>query len=84
MLAFYILKDGLDNFTINYNAFWATLPYIIISYLILSNVFELDKPKSFSFFGIGYTVTLAIVSLLLCTMAISFLAREFAFPRSIL
>ncbi len=84
MLAFYILKDDLDNFTINYNAFWATLPFIIIAYLVLSHIFELDKPKDFSFFGIGYTVSLAIISLLFCTMAISFLVREFAFPRSIL
>ena len=84
MLAYYIFKDSLDNFTGNYNAFWAVLPYMIISYVIVSHIFELDKPKDFSLFGIGYTVFLAIFALFLITMALSFLFREFAYPRSIL
>ncbi len=84
MLAYYIFKDSLDNFTSNYNAFWAVLPYMIISYVIVSHIFELDKPKDFSLLGIGYTVFLAIFSLFLITMALSFLFREFAIPRSIL
>lgn len=82
--AFYIFKDDLDNFTGNYNAFWAILPYMLISYFILSHIFELDKPKDFTFFGVSYTVVLTVLSLLFVTMAISFLFREFAFPRSIL
>lgn len=84
MISFYIFKDSLDNFTLNYNAFWTSLPFIIFSYIILSHTFELDKPKDFTFFGIGYTVTLALGSLLFITMAVSFFIREFAFPRSIL
>lgn len=84
MISFYIFKDSLDNFTLNYNAFWAILPYIVVGYLILSHIFELDKPKDFTFFGIGYTVVLVIGALLFITMAISFFIREFAFPRSIL
>lgn len=84
MISFYIFKDSLDNFTLNYNAFWASLPFIIFSYIILSHTFELDKPKDFTFFGVGYTVTLALGSLLFITMAVSFFIREFAFPRSIL
>lgn len=80
MLAYYIFKDSLDNFTSNYNAFWAVLPYMIISYVIVSHIFELDKPKDFSLLGIGYTVFLAIFSLFLITMALSFLFREFAIP----
>lgn len=82
--SFYIFKDSLDNFSENWFAFVAIWPYIGICYLILSHVFELDKPKDFSLMGIGYTVFLVIASLLFGTMAISFLAREFAFPRSIL
>ena len=82
--SFYIFKDSLDNFSENWFSFVAIWPYIGICYLILSHIFELDKPKDFSFLGIGYTIFLVIVSLLFCTMAISFLAREFAFPRSIL
>lgn len=84
ILAFYLFKDALDNFTLNYNAFKASAPFIIISYLILSHIFELDKPKDFTLFGVGYTVVLAVGSLLFTTMAISFFIREFAFPRSIL
>lgn len=84
ILSFYIFRDSLDSFSYNWFAFIAIWPYIGISYLILSHIFELDKPKDFSFFGIGYTVTLVIVALLLVTMAISFLSREFAYPRSIL
>lgn len=84
ILSYYLFKDALDNFSQNWFAFVAIWPYIGLSYLILSHVFELDKPKDFSFFGIGYTVTLVIIALLLVTMAISFLTREFAYPRSIL
>ncbi|MDR1706990.1 exopolysaccharide biosynthesis polyprenyl glycosylphosphotransferase [Dysgonomonas sp.] len=84
IVAFYIFKDDLNNFTANYNAFWAVLPYMLIGYFILSQIFELHKPKDFTFFGISYSVVLTILSLLFVTMAISFLSREFAYPRSIL
>ncbi len=84
IVAFYILKDDLNNFTANYNAFKGVLPYVLIGYFILSQIFELHKPKDFTFFGISYTVVLTILSLLFVTMAISFLSREFAYPRSIL
>ncbi len=30
ILAFYLFKDALDNFTLNYNAFKASIPFIII------------------------------------------------------
>lgn len=84
ILSFYIFKDSLDNFTNNYNAFKEILPYIFVSYLVLAHIFELDRPKDFSFFGVGYTVALCIIVLFLITMAISFFMREFAYPRSIL
>lgn len=84
ILTFDLFKDSLDNFSQNWFAFVAISPYIGISYLIISHIFELDKPKDFTFFGIGYTVLLAIIALLLATMAISFLTREFAYPRSIM
>ncbi|MBS5980367.1 MAG: sugar transferase, partial [Dysgonomonas mossii] len=60
--SFYIFKDSLDNFSENWFSFVAIWPYIGICYLILSHIFELDKPKDFSFLGIGYTVFLVIVS----------------------
>lgn len=83
-LSYYLFKDTLNDFTGNYYAFLAIWPYIGISYLIISHIFELDKAKDFTIFGVTYTVTLTIIILLCATMAISFLAREFAYPRSIL
>lgn len=84
IVAFYIFKDDLNSFTANYKAFQAVLPYMLIGYFFLSQIFELHKPKDFTFFGISYSVVLTILSLLFVTMAISFLSREFAYPRSIL
>lgn len=84
LLSYYIFKDTLNDFTGNYYAFLAIWPYIGICYLIISHIFELDKAKDFTLFGVTYSVTLTIITLLCATMAISFLAREFAYPRSIL
>lgn len=84
LLAFFILRHSLAAFTDNYYAFLQVSPYIGIGYLILANIFELDKPKDYSFWGIGYSVALTILVLFSITMAISFLMREFAYPRSIL
>lgn len=84
LLTFYILRSTLVAFIDNYYAFLSISPFIGISYLIISHILELDRPKDFSFFGVAYTVTLTVFILLCTTMAISFLAREFAYPRSIL
>lgn len=84
VLCFHIFKDSLDNFWVNYFSFLNVFPYIAIGYLILARVFDLEKPRDFSFFGVAYTVSLIIIILLFFTMAISFLVREFAYPRSIL
>lgn len=81
---FYFFRENLDNIKANLEAFYSIFPYIAICYLVFNHVFELDKPKDFSLFGVAYTVTLVIFVLLATTMAISFLAREFAYPRSIL
>lgn len=84
ILSYYIFKESLDSFTDNYYAFLAISPYIGICYLIFTHIFELDKPKDFTFFGIAYTVILVILALFCVTMALSFLTREFAYPRRIL
>lgn len=84
ILSYFLFKDDLNNFTANYYAFWSISPYIGVVYLLLSHAFELDKPKDFTFLGVSYRVFLTILILLFSTMAISFLAREFAYPRSIL
>jgi exopolysaccharide biosynthesis polyprenyl glycosylphosphotransferase len=84
MAVFYLFRESLDSFSVNYYAFKAVLPYMLIGYFILSHIFELDKPKDFTLFGVSYTTALTVLSLLFVTMAISFLFREFAYPRSIL
>lgn len=83
-LSFILLKDSLDNYVGNYLAFVTLAPYIGIAYLIFSHIFELDKPKDFSIFGVSYTVALIVLCLFVFTMALSFLFREFAYPRRIL
>ncbi len=81
---FYIFKDSLDNFYTNYTSFIKVYPWMAIGYLLLSRIFDLEKPRETSFFGMAYTVSLIIIILVFFTMAMSFLVREFAYPRSIL
>lgn len=81
---FYIFRDSLDNFYTNYFSFLYVYPYMAVGYLILARIFDIEKPKDFTFFGTAYTVSLIIIILLFFTMAMSFLVREFAYPRSIL
>lgn len=84
IFSFYWFRDSLDAFTNNWYAFLTISPFIGIAYLITANVMEFDKPKDFTFFGVAYTAVLTIFILFLVTMAISFLAREFAYPRRII
>lgn len=83
-LFFYIFRDSLDNFTSNYTSFIYVFPYIAFGYIVLARTFDLERPRDTSFLGISYTITIIIFILLFVTMAISFLIREFAYPRSIL
>jgi exopolysaccharide biosynthesis polyprenyl glycosylphosphotransferase len=83
-LSYYLFEDSLVAYYDNYNAFLTISPYIGLCYLIISQIFELDKPKDFKILGVAYPIFLSIASLLFVIMAISFLKREFAYPRSIL
>lgn len=82
--SFIFFKDTLRDFDENYFAFLSLAPYIGLAYLIISHIFELDKPKDFKLLGVSYTVILTVICLAFATMAFSFLIREFAYPRSIL
>lgn len=84
VISFYWLRDSLDAFTDNWYSFLKISPFIGIAYLIISHVMEFDKPKDFSFFGIAYTGFLTVFFLFGFTTAISFLARGFAYPRSVI
>lgn len=83
-LTYLLLKGTLSAYEDNLYAFLSVSPYIGLFYLIIAHIFELDKPKEFSLFGVAYSVTLTILCLFMLTMAMSFLTRKFAYPRSIL
>ncbi|MFV0468776.1 MAG: sugar transferase, partial [Dysgonomonas sp.] len=84
LAAYFLFRDSLEDYENNYYAFLTVSPYIGIAYIILAHIFELDKPKEFTFFGVTYSVILTIACLFLVTMALIFMARVFAYPRSIL
>lgn len=83
-LAYFFFKDNLEAYQENFDAFLSVSPYIGLCYLILNQIFELDKPRDFTVLGVAYSVILTITSLLFITMALSFLTRMFAYPRSVL
>jgi len=82
--AYFLFENTLEAYDQNFYAFVSISPYIGLCYLIFSQIFELDKPRDFTFFGVAYPVSLTIICLLFATMALSFFTREFAYPRSIL
>lgn len=84
LAAYFLFRETLEDYEANYYAFLTISPYIGVGYIILCHVFELDRPKEFTIFGVSYSVTLTIICLFLVTMALSFMARVFAYPRSIL
>lgn len=83
-LAYLYFKDSLVAYEDNLHSIVSMAPYIGLFYLIIGHVFELDKPKEFTFFGVAYSVIVAILCLFMLTMAMSFLTRKLAYPRSIL
>lgn len=83
-LAYLYFADSLAAYNDNLYSIISMAPYIGLFYLIIGHVFELDKPKEFTLFGVAYSVTVAILCLFLLTMAMSFLTRRLAYPRSIL
>lgn len=83
-LSYLFFEDSLAAYKDNLRAIISMSPYIGLFYLIIGHVFELDKPKEFTLFGVAYSVTVSIACLFLLTMAMSFLTRRLAYPRSIL
>lgn len=83
-LSYLYFENSLEAYSDNLRAIISMSPYIGLFYLIIGHVFELDKPKEFTLFGVAYSVTVAIACLFLLTMAMSFLTRRLAYPRSIL
>lgn len=83
-LAYLYFRDSLAAYNDNLYSIISMTPYIGLFYLIIAHVFELDKPKEFTLFGVSYAVVVSILCLFMLTMAMSFLTRRLAYPRSIL
>lgn len=83
-LSYLYFENTLAAYDDNLQAVISMAPYIGLFYLIIGHVFELDKPKEFTLFGVVYSVVVSIACLFLLTMAMSFLTRRLAYPRSIL
>lgn len=83
-ISYLIFKNSLIDVTDNISAIIATSPYIGLFYLITAHIFELNKPKEFSLFGVSYPIIISILCLFIFTMAMSFFIRKMAYPRSIL
>ncbi|SHF28501.1 sugar transferase [Dysgonomonas macrotermitis] len=83
-ISYLYFEDTLAAYNDNLRAIISMAPYIALFYLIIGHVFELDKPKEFTLFGVAYSVMVSIACLFLLTMAMSFLTRRLAYPRSIL
>jgi len=83
-LSYLFFKDSLTAYEENLYSIISMTPYIGLFYLIIGHVFELDKPKEFTLFGVAYSVIVAILCLFMLTMAMNFLTRRLAYPRSIL
>ena len=83
-LAYLYFRDSLAAYDQNLYSIVSMAPYIGLFYLIIAHVFELDKPKEFTLFGVSYAVIVSILCLFMLTMAMSFLTRRLAYPRSIL
>ncbi|MEN9918474.1 MAG: hypothetical protein RL662_910 [Bacteroidota bacterium] len=83
-LAFIFYKDYLAVYEDSLSAIITLSPYIGLCYLIIAHIFELDKPKEFTLFGVAYSVILSILCLFLLTLSISFLTQKIAYPRSIM
>lgn len=83
-LAYLYFRDSLAAYDQNLYSIISMAPYIGLFYLIIAHVFEVDKPKEFTLFGVSYAVIVSILCLFMLTMAMSFLTRRLAYPRSIL
>jgi len=79
----YWIRFGFEPPAVNYNPFLKTLPLIIVSAIVLFNVYGLYYVERKRLVDILSSLVLSIVLLGIFAMAGSFFLRAFAFPRSI-
>lgn len=83
-ISYIYYKDNLAVPQESLSAVITMCPYIGLFYLIIGHVFELDKPKEFTLFGVAYMVIVAVLCLFMLTMAMSFFTQKMFYPRSIM
>lgn len=79
----YILKFGFILPHVNFDPYYALIPLITITYILLSNIYGLYSISNKSIGDIIYSIILTLIILQLITITSTFFIRKFAFPRSI-
>ncbi len=80
----FMIKFNFHPPSFNIEPFINIIPFIIISYLIFMYVFGLNDILKKGTGEIIYSITLTIIALFITTAFITFFARGFAYPRSVL
>ena len=84
LLSFYIFKNILDNFLINYFSFMKAFPFVATIYWIMTIIFNLKETNNFSFLDVVYPVFILVLILFFISLCITLSIRELAYPISIL
>lgn len=80
----FMLKFDFQPPEFNLEPFFDVIPFIAIAYLIFMYVYGLNDILKKGLGEIIYSITLTIISLFVTTAFITFFARGFAYPRSVL
>ena len=84
LIAFFVRFRG-NLPLINFEAYLEIVPWLSLATVVIFYLFDFySNWTRKSFYRYIHTITIAVVVLLLFTMAISFWYREFAFPRSVI
>jgi exopolysaccharide biosynthesis polyprenyl glycosylphosphotransferase len=68
----------------NLSAMTGVLPYVCVAGLVLLSMYGVFNMKERSRFDVLYPIIATVFILTVVTMAVSYLTREFAFPRSVI
>lgn len=80
----FMLKFDFNPPDFNYQPFVVIIPFIIIAFIIFMYVYGLNDILKPSFGEVVYSTFLSVLSLFVTTAFITFFARGFAYPRSVL
>ncbi|MBU5590813.1 sugar transferase [Clostridium sp. MSJ-4] len=80
----FIIKFEFQPPMFNLEPFIDIIPFIVIAYLVFMYVFGLSDILKKGIGEIIYSITLTVISLFITTAFITFFARGFSFPRSVL